>query len=132
LVATKDTVIAGENFTLTIDRYRDLDRQIKGFNFYLDNGDGLLNPADDLLVGTDQAPSFDNGWSATVSTAGMTTGAYTYFAEAIDELGTPLATAAVEVKVEELAPVVIETVSYASTQGPETIPDAAGFHTKRA
>jgi subtilisin-like proprotein convertase family protein len=126
LVATKDTVIAGENFTLTIDRYRDLDRQIKGFNFYLDNGDGLLNPADDLLVGTDQAPSFDNGWSATVSTAGMTTGAYTYFAEAIDELGTPLATAAVEVKVEELAPVVIETVSYASTQGPETIPDAIG------
>jgi subtilisin-like proprotein convertase family protein len=125
-VAMTDPVIAGEDVTLTIDRYRDPNRQVKGFNFYLDNGDGLLNSADDLLVGTDLSPSFNEGWSATVSTAGLAAGAYTYFAEAIDELGTPLATAAVELNVEVSVPVVIETVSYASTSGPQAIPDATG------
>ena len=127
-VATADPVIAGKDVTLTIDRYRDPNRQVSGFNFYFDNGDGLLNPADDLLVGTDLTSSFDNGWSATVSTAGLAAGTYTYFAEAIDEHGTPLAMAAVNVEV--FVPVVLETVSYASTDAPQAIPDASGNRRK--
>ena len=129
-VAMADTVIAGADVTLTIDRYRDVNRRVKGFKFYVDNGDGVLNPADDLLVGTDLTSSFDNGWATTVSTDGLATGAYTYFAEAIDEFGTPLATAAVVVNVEVFVPEVIETVTYASTHGPQAIPDAIGNRKK--
>lgn len=129
-VTTVDQVIAGDDVTLTIDRYHDLNRQVKGFRFYLDNGDGILNPADDLMVDTDLTSSFDNGWSTTVSTEGFAIGAYTYFAEAIDEYGTQLATAAVAVNVEVFIPELIETVTYASTNGPQAIPDAIGNRKK--
>ena len=81
-----------------------------------DDGDGLLNPAADVLVAAD-ATSAD-GWTFNTSTAGLASGNYTYFAEGTDADGGVLDIASVVVHVTQ-----VEVVSYASTNVPKQIKD---------
>ncbi len=114
--ASVQRAIAGDPFTLNVTRVHDPDRRFQTISFYRDNGDGVLEPADDFLVGADANSS--GGWSVTASTAGLAAGTYTFFAQGSDIDGVVLAEAAIDVVVIEG-----EVASYASMNVPQAIPD---------
>lgn len=81
-----DPVVAGNPVTLTANGVADPDGTVASVSFYRDaNGNGQLDVGVDTLVGTDASSS--GGWTTTASTVGLSPGAYTYFAQAIDNDG---------------------------------------------
>ncbi|MGQ9915519.1 MAG: SBBP repeat-containing protein [Thermogutta sp.] len=73
----------------------DLDGQVVRVAFYLDaDGDGLVDPARDILLGWDGSP--DGGWTQTVDTSSLAPGRYTLLALAEDDQGASSLAAAAE------------------------------------
>ena len=86
LTASPDPVGQGSLLTLTADNVDDSDGYIAQVVFYRDaNGNGVLEPGFDTLVGTDTDGG--DGWSVETSTGSLALGNYTYFAQAIDNTG---------------------------------------------
>jgi uncharacterized delta-60 repeat protein len=88
LTASPNPVAAGSSVTLTAGSIQDGNpgASITQVAFYRDsNGDAVLNAGDALLgYGTRNS---DGTWSFTFSTAGLTSGTYTFFAVAEDSYG---------------------------------------------
>jgi subtilisin-like proprotein convertase family protein len=116
--------LSGDPLTLHVARVHDPDERFHAVDFYRDNGDGLLDPAVDLLVGSDDDSTSTTtpygGWMITTSLAGLATGNHTYFAQGIDAAGAVLDVAAASVHVQE-----VEIVGYESGDAPKPIPDRA-------
>ncbi len=84
LTDTPDPVVAGEDLVLAAIGVSDADGVVVLVEFYRDeNGNGTLETADDLLLGTDTSAS--GGWQIVVDTDGWSWGTYTYFAQAQDD-----------------------------------------------
>ncbi len=80
-----DPVVRGEYLTLTALGVVDADGTVSSVRFYKDaNANGVWDAGDTLL---DTDVNGGDGWSVTVSTAGYTVGANSYFAKAVDNLG---------------------------------------------
>jgi hypothetical protein len=81
LSGSPDPVVRGQNLTLTANG---VTGSVLGVSFYRDaNGDGILEPGTDTLLGTDSNGS--DGWSLTTAIPNnFATGTYTYFAQATD------------------------------------------------
>jgi subtilisin-like proprotein convertase family protein len=111
-------VLAGDPLTLAVSRMY-MPSQFTAVGFYRDaNGNGTLEPNEDVLVGQDQSDAA--GWSTAISTTGLPTGDHTYFAEGTDGQGVVLDVAAATLHVQA-----VETVSYTSANTPKQIPDRA-------
>ncbi len=84
LTDTPDPVVAGDNLTLTATGVADADGMVVLAEFYRDaNANGTLEPASDLLLGTDISAA--GGWQLIVSTNAWNAGTYEYFARAQDD-----------------------------------------------
>jgi hypothetical protein len=86
--ASPNPVTAGSNLTLTAGNITDANSgaTVIQVAFYLDsNSDGLLNSGDTLLG--DGTQTGTGTWTFTFSTAGLTSGTYTFFAVADDGYG---------------------------------------------
>jgi subtilisin-like proprotein convertase family protein len=114
--AAPQPVFAGQALKLSVTRVHDPDQRIHSVTFYRDNGNGVLEPLEDVLVGADANSS--GGWTTSAETAGLPAGTYTYFAQALDSSGQVLAEASLLSDV-----VVVEVVEYASADVPKPIPD---------
>jgi uncharacterized delta-60 repeat protein len=87
--ASPNPVTAGSDVTLTASNITDANpgATVTQVAFYADrNGDGVLEPATDTLLGyaTQSSPGV---WTYTFSTAGLTSGSYTLLAQAEDSYG---------------------------------------------
>jgi len=93
LIARPEIAAPGVLVEATATGVMDADGQVVRVAFYLDaDGDGLIEPAHDLLLGSDESP--DDGWTWTVDTAALAPGRYTLLAQAEDDrgaLGDPVA-----------------------------------------
>jgi ELWxxDGT repeat protein len=89
LVGSPDPVVAGQNLLLTAIEVADPNAPtgtVTSVAFYREsNGTPGLQAGADTLVGTDNDPA--DGWSASVSTAGLAGGIYVYYAQATDNEG---------------------------------------------
>jgi hypothetical protein len=83
LTVDPQAAFPGDTLTLTATGVGDTDGVVARVDFYRDNGDGLLNPASDVLLGSDTDGT--DGWSASASTGGLAPGSYLYFARAQDD-----------------------------------------------
>ncbi len=84
LLADPDPVVQGSDLTLTAIGVTDSDGTIEEVEFYWDaDGDGLLDPATDLLLDVDTAAV--NGWTWTGSTSIFPAGINTFLARALDD-----------------------------------------------
>ena len=86
--ASPNPVMEGSSLTLTVLNITDLNPNstVTQVAFYLDsNGDGLLDAGDALLASG--SPTGTGAWTFTFSTAGLTSGTYTLFAQAQDNYG---------------------------------------------
>ncbi|MCC7193151.1 MAG: S8 family serine peptidase [Phycisphaeraceae bacterium] len=82
LSVSPDPATVGTTLTLTATGVTDPDGTVTRVDFYRDDGDGVLNTSSDVLVGSDTNGA--DGWSATASTSGLSSGSYLYFARAED------------------------------------------------
>jgi uncharacterized delta-60 repeat protein len=87
--ASPNPVTAGSNVTLSASNITDLNpgSSVTQVAFYQDaNGDGILEPGTDTFLGygVQASPGI---WTFTFSTAGLTSGTYTLFAQAEDSYG---------------------------------------------
>jgi subtilisin-like proprotein convertase family protein len=114
--ASPDSVPSTGEILLRVGRVHDPDVRFQTVNFYRDNGDGVFNAADEVLIGTDANSA--GGWTVSVSVNGLATGDYKYFAEGADSAGVALDVAAASVHVTE-----VEVLNYASAAVPRPIRD---------
>jgi uncharacterized delta-60 repeat protein len=87
--ASPNPVMAGSSMTLTVSNITDLNPNstVTQVAFYLDsNGDGTLEAGTDTFFGYG-AQTSPGVWTLTVSTAGLTSGTYTLFTQALDSYG---------------------------------------------
>jgi hypothetical protein len=87
--ANPNSVTAGGSVTLTASTLTDLNPggTVTQVAFYQDsNGDGILEPGTDTFLGYGVQTSA-GVWTFTFSTAGLTSGTYTLFAQAKDSYG---------------------------------------------
>jgi len=86
VINSPDPVIRPAPLTLTVPGVSDADGTVTKMEFYRDaNGDGVLQPGSDVLLGTDTDGS--DGWSWTGGTSGWPVGLQTYFVRAQDNDG---------------------------------------------
>jgi len=86
LTPSDDTVSRSAALTLTANDAEDVDGNVARVQFYRDsNGNGVLDPFSDTLLGTDTNGS--NGWAWTGTTTTFSVGENTFFARARDNDG---------------------------------------------
>jgi len=91
LTASPNAQRAGNELTLTANNVADLAGTVTSVAFYREsNGIAGLQTGKggDTFVGTSVQSDGRGGWSVTISTAGLPSGTYTYYAQATDDLGT--------------------------------------------
>jgi cyclophilin family peptidyl-prolyl cis-trans isomerase len=104
LTPGSSTVGRNSAFTLTVPTVID-DAGVSRIDFYRDvNGNNTLEVGVDSLVGTDTSST--GGWSASISTSGLSLGTYRYFAIATDGDGLTSTSVTNTVQVVNAAPVV--------------------------
>jgi hypothetical protein len=88
LAASPATATQGTPVSLVANGVGDVDGTVASVAFYRDtNLNGVLDPAADLLLGTDASSA--GGWSLALNTGNLAPGAYTLFARATDNAGAP-------------------------------------------
>ena len=85
LSASPNPVVKPGSVTLTASGVSDPDGSVEEVDFFLDDGDGTLDPAEDNLIETDGEGG--DGWQISPSTQDWSPGAQTIFARAEDSDG---------------------------------------------
>jgi hypothetical protein len=98
LTASPSPVSKGTRMTLTAGGVSDANGTVTGVEFWRDrNGNGVFEKKLDQFLGADS--SARKGWKASVDTAGLALGKYTFFARARDNAGAVSAPAATQCRV---------------------------------